>query len=561
MCRASRVLPWLLLSSLVCLAGCGKEDEEAVLPPGIPTKVSAEAGAREATVTWTAPAAQKGAPVHAYTVTSTPGGITASAPGTATRVVVSGLANNTTYTFTVQASNPVGAGPMSVPSQPITTPDLPGAPELLSVTAENTRATVTWRSPPSTGGSPITGYVLTAKPGDRSTTVSGSVTTATLDGLSPDTRYAFTVRATNAVGDGPHSETLMERTPCGDVSLSTSGEVAVGAQPGKVAAADFNGDGKVDLAVSNAEGASVSLLLGQGDGHFLAETRLPVGSAPRDVSAADFNGDGKLDLAVLNTQDSTVGVLLGKGDGTFDAQRTFTTGTAPQAMTAQDFDGDGKLDLFTADSSIPLRSYTATWLRGNGDGTFTAKSYNTGFVAYGVTGMDANGDGKLDLVLPDFYDSVINVYLGAGDGTFSSRTSISTGTNPEALQAADLDLDGKPELVATWTGTLTTYQSQGDGTFVWGDYQDLGGRPKALALADLDGDGRLDAVTSFADTLTVSVLQGRDAGTFSTPRDFTVGDPSGGLALADFNGDGHPDVAVTQKGGNSVRVMLTRCGP
>ncbi|NMO23672.1 FG-GAP-like repeat-containing protein, partial [Pyxidicoccus fallax] len=336
-----------------------------------------------------------------------------------------------------------------------------------------------------------------------------------LEGLASATRYTFTIQARNAVGDGPRSDAWVTSTLCGAVSLVDSGEVAVGDSPGEVATADFNGDGKADLAVSNGQDASVSVLLGQGDGHFQAARRVPVGNVPRDVSAADFNRDGKVDLAVLNTQDASVSVLLGRGDGTFGTQRTFPTGTSPQVMTTQDFTGDGVLDLFTANSSIPLRSYTATLLRGDGTGAFTSTNYQTGFVAHGLTGADVDTDGKLDLVLAHYYDGVLNLYQSVGDGTFSTVTRVSPLTYPNHVRATDLDSDGRVDLVVTDQFSVITYRGQAAGGFVRKDDLALRSIARALALTDLDGDGRQDVVVSSGVAQVVSVFQGASTGGFS----------------------------------------------
>jgi len=122
-------------------------------------------------------------------------------------------------------------------------------------------------------------------------------------------------------------------------------------------AADFNGDGVPDLAVSNSgchlstPSKTVSVLLGNGDGTFQAAVDYPAGCDSTSVTAADLNGDGSLDLAFANQGGSGVSVLLGNGDGTFQASLTFGVGIAPRSVAVGDFNADGKPDLAVANGA------------------------------------------------------------------------------------------------------------------------------------------------------------------------------------------------------------------
>ncbi len=138
--------------------------------------------------------------------------------------------------------------------------------------------------------------------------------------------------------------------------------------PWSVAAADFNGDGKADLAVANYGSDNVSVLLGNGDGAFQAAVDYSAGSDPRSVAIGDFNGDGRTDLAVANYSSNDASVLLGNGDGTFQTAVNYTAGSGPWSVAVADFNGDGRADLAVANYT----SNSVSVLLGNADGTFLA---------------------------------------------------------------------------------------------------------------------------------------------------------------------------------------------
>jgi hypothetical protein len=182
--------------------------------PGAPTIGTATAGNAQATVTWTPPSTDGGSTITGYTVTSSPGNITATASGTATSAVVTGLMNGTAYTFTVKATNAIGTGPASAPSNSVTpATTAPGAPTSVTATAGNAQATVGWTAPSSDGGSSITGYTVTSSPDNLTVSASGTATSAIVTGLTNGTTYTFTVTATNTVGTGLASAPSNSVTP------------------------------------------------------------------------------------------------------------------------------------------------------------------------------------------------------------------------------------------------------------------------------------------------------------------------------------------------------------
>ena len=208
-------------------ASAPSRKSNAVVPekvPGAPYGVKATAGVGMATVTWSAPASV-GSGVTSYTVTSSPGAKTCTWSSGPLTCTVKGLANGTTYTFTVKASDRSGVGAASVPSNSITTPNVPDAPQDVTASASGQSVEVSWSAPDSYNGSAITGYTATAAPGGA--TCSTSTTSCTVRGLTNGTSYTFTVTATNAVGTGPPSApsaaVLIESTPDAPVGASGGG--------------------------------------------------------------------------------------------------------------------------------------------------------------------------------------------------------------------------------------------------------------------------------------------------------------------------------------------------
>lgn len=320
--------------------------------------------------------------------------------------------------------------------------------------------------------------------------------------------------------------------------------------------ADFNHDGKNDVAITTDLG--ISLLLGDGKGGFGAPHALAV-PFPADLAAADLNGDGKLDLAFVDTSHS-VSVLLGNGDGTFKAVRKFPVGGFALRIAIGDFNGDGHPDLAVtnASGSDPNAS-TVAILLGTGKGSFGAATFNR--VADGPVGLavsDFNHDGRQDVVVTNFLTDQVSILLGNGDGSFKTPVafSVTSGvkTNipyqPVSVAVDDFQGNGNLDLVVVNSFASTAAVLLGDGKGGFGKAANilLAVNPTAVLTGDYNHDGHRDFITADTDTGTVSQVLGKGNGKFQLEASLPAPDRADQIILADFNEDGIPDLATANAG-------------
>ena len=215
----------------------------------------------------------------------------------------------------------------------------------------------------------------------------------------------------------------------GDGTFAAPLTYGANAQPYGLAVADFNGDGKLDVALANQGTNSVSVLLGNGDGTFQNSYLYAAGLSPEAIAAGDLNGDGKIDLATANSDSNDVSILLGNGDGTFVGAREFQSPISASLLTA-DLNHDGKLDA-VLDYGVML---------GNGDGTF--QSPIPGVPGVGVAVADFNNDGNLDLaggtdISPDWAISLSQSCWATVTAPFNRQHTSAHISGPDRLLAAD----------------------------------------------------------------------------------------------------------------------------
>ena len=358
--------------------------------------------------------------------------------------------------------------------------------------------------------------------------------------------------------------TLLVQLPAWGQCFQGPTNYATGRGPGSATVGDFNGDGKPDLVTANEFPDNVSVLPGNGDGTFQAALNTGTFVDPVALAVGDFNKDGKPDLAVANRLSGSVLALIGNGDGTFvfSSQNNYSTGDSPNSVAVADLNADTNADLVVVNSSALGSSVSV--LLGNGNGTFQAA---TNTAVGGLPGMvvvgDFNGDGKPDLAVSgfDFSDnSYVLLFLGQGNGTFQSPSTLAVGKLPEGLAAADLNADGKLDLaVANSSGlsnSVSVLLGNGNGTFQPKVDYAAGAQPRSVAVGDLNGDGKLDLAVPNNNDNTVSVLLGNGDGTFQAKTNYAVGTEPQSAAVGDFDGNGKLDLAAANYDDATVSVLL-----
>jgi hypothetical protein len=346
-------------------------------------------------------------------------------------------------------------------------------------------------------------------------------------------------------GDGTFQESV--DYPCGDVANA-------------VITADFNLDGKPDIAVM-AYGAflsTVSILIGNGDGTFQPHVDYLVGINPFWIAVGDVNGDGAPDILTADSNQMGVSVLLNQGNGTFGATMDFATGQVGPIAIA-DFNGDGKADLiqaaYTSSSSPSLFLFS-----GNGDGTFQPPvAYPSGTFSNSLAIADFNHDGSLDVASrgASLEGPSISILLGNGSGGFQVPVNYPTlegsgSVTPNSLAVGDFNKDGKLDLAATNSNSMTILLGNGNGTFQAAVNYGAGMLPQSVVAADLNGDTADDLVVANYNGMgipqafgsTLSVLMNNGAGRFLTDEYYPTGTRPTAIVAGDFNGDGKPDMAV-----------------
>ena len=394
-----------------------------------------------------------------------------------------------------------------------------------------------------------------------------------MDILEPDDEFSMVYL--QGYGDGTFRATTSYYLPQSHAEYAYSYSTAVG---------DFNGDGFSDVVSGqdgNTAAPGVVVYLANSDGSLKPGVNYGTSSTLAYVTVADFNGDGKLDIAATDYANGNVQIFLGVGDGTFTVGNAYATdsggGPYPGNVVTGDFNQDGNLDL----AVVNEETATVGVLFGAGDGTFgQLTNLPISASAYGITAADLNGDGFPDLAvaLNTEAGSTVAVFLAKNDnsGTFQPEADVVTGTGrPEYIAFGDLDGDGKLDMAVSMNygpslfSALVVALGNGDGTFktanayassIVGTAFGGGGYVTSVLMTDYDGDGKQDLVYVNSDYGTLGILYGKGDGTFYSPVEFPSGEYTWGLAMGDINGDGAMDLVTSNYYVGGTTVMLNNSG-
>ena len=344
----------------------------------------------------------------------------------------------------------------------------------------------------------------------------------------------------------------------------------VGASAVSVVTADFNGDGRRDLATLNVQSRNITVLLGTGDGSFGESFSFATGMGPsydpHALATGDWNHDGHSDLVALGECSlpgvycvtGQVSLLSGKGDGTFDSYRLFEAGSRSVTLVTGDFNGDNNFDVATNSTSDDGWSGGIVILLGKNDGSLAAQERFQVFEPRTAITGDLNSDGRKDLIVGS---GVLTVFLADAQGRFIPQPSVASSPNGMAL--GDFNHDGVPDLAeSVGADDIFIRLGNGDGTFQSALPFPAPYRSNAIAVADFNGDGNDDLAVANegyyidGDPDFVSILLGNGDGTFGSARTFGVGASPGSLVLGDYNGDGKIDIAVRDYNGVAVLIGL-----
>lgn len=335
-----------------------------------------------------------------------------------------------------------------------------------------------------------------------------------------------------------------------------------GTRPNAIAVGDLNNDSKSDVVVSNSLSNDISVLINDGSGNFTV-TNYGIGVSPGEIALADITDDGKLDVAVLNPAGGTIVIFPNNGSGGLLPVNFISLGgnTSPRDLVAADFNHDGKADFATVNAA---NSYSVVLRNGvNSFNSPTTINLTNVQSVQGIVAVDFTSNAELDLLILTYGAVYLLEGNGAGGFVFNTSVTLLTGGGALDFKVGDVNNDGKVDIVAANfggpSGNATVRVMYGNGMGGVSQTSDLliGSETRSVVLADLNSDTKVDVVTTYGsiETSGLAVSLNDGTGQFDTATQVGTSGSSNGISVIDdFNFDGRPDLAWVA--GNGFRVRL-----
>lgn len=307
----------------------------------------------------------------------------------------------------------------------------------------------------------------------------------------------------------------------------------------KAETADLDGDGDLDLVGVSYSNSSVRLYSNSGSGNFSSlGVALTTGSGPTDLCLADFNRDGRTDIATANRDAGSVTVFLNSGGTSYAPGVSVAVAGGPVALVPGDIDADGDTDLVTAN----VFDGSATIVRNDGGTWVPLGSLPMGAGTHDIAVGDLNGDGRLDLASANRDADAVSIRLATAGGGFGNAITVPVDAGPRSIALADLQGDGRLDIVVSnfAAATATVLLSEAEG---WSSptHWPVGLGPLKMVLEDFTSDGRPDLVVGNLEETSVLIRENLGDGTFLLPDSEPILGGSGTILSGNLNNDGRPD--------------------
>jgi hypothetical protein len=370
------------------------------------------------------------------------------------------------------------------------------------------------------------------------------------------------------LGLGAAALSCLEQPQVPSFEPASGSPFPTGDRPQDVVVCDIDGDEDLDILTANSGGEDVSVLLGDGAGSFrpASASPVPTGTASHLIACADLTGDGHPDVAVTSHDSHDVVILPGDGAGGLNAASrlrvaALSTGEPHNhGLLAIDLDADRDLDIVTTNQA----EESASVLHGDGEGSFApapGSPFPVGRMPYIAAAGDVDGDGLLDLAVPNAIDASVTILRGEADGSFAEApgSPYSVESRPYFAGLADLNGDSRLDLVTSHAETSRLTILIGDGTgFVpsAGSPFDAENRGYMVRAGDVNQDGHTDLITSGGTAVAVLLGDGRGSFAPAPGSPFATGSGSWSLAVADIDSDGDLDIVTANSDDDTASVLL-----